>query len=36
MVTLEASAGDKIEMEITRMDGNYWDILYCAEFIPKM
>ena len=36
VVTLEASAGDKIEMEITRMDGNYWDILYCAEFIPKM
>ena len=35
-VTLEASAGDKIEVKTTTLDGNYWNILYCAEFIPKM
>ena len=36
VVTLEASAGDKIEIRATRMDYVYNDILYCAEFIPKM
>ena len=36
MVTVEASAGDKIEIRTTRMEGEYWQILYCAEYIPKM
>ena len=33
VVTVEASAGDKIEV---RMDGHYSYILYCAEYISKM
>ena len=36
VVTLEASAEDEIEIQTTTMDGSYWNILYCAEFIPKM
>ena len=34
--TLEASAGDRIEIRTTYMEGIYNEILYCAEFIPKM
>ncbi len=36
VVTLEASAGDEIEIRATAMDGVYYHILYCAEFIPRM
>jgi len=36
VVTVEASAGDKIEIRTIRIDGNYYRILYCAEYIPKM
>ena len=36
VVTLKVSAGDFIELRTTRMDGAYWYIYYCAEFIPKM
>ena len=38
VVTLEASAGDKIEIRTDRMDYGYglYDILYCVEYIPKM
>ena len=36
VVTVEVSAGDKIEVRATRMDGSYYYILYCAEYIPKM
>ena len=36
VVTLEASAGDKIEIRADRMDGYYYQILYCAEYLPKM
>ena len=36
VVTLEASAGDKIEIKATIMEGIYRRILYCAEYIPKM
>ena len=36
VVTLEASAGDKIEIRTYRMDDWYHNILYCAEYIPKM
>ena len=37
MVTLEANAGDKIEIRAgDRMDGIYWRILFCGEYIPKM
>ena len=35
VVTLEASAGDRIEIRTDIMDGGYFDILYCAEYIPK-
>ena len=35
-VTLEASAGDKIEISADAMDGYYGEILYCAEYISKM
>ena len=36
VVTVEASAGDQIEIRTTRMEGSYFRILYCAEYIPKM
>ena len=36
VVTLEASAGDKIEIRVTDMNGSYYHIHFCAEFIPKM
>ena len=36
VVTVEASAGDKIEIRADGMDDDYYEILYCAEFIPKM
>ena len=36
MVTLEASAGDQLAIVATKMDGSYWYIMYCAEYIPKM
>ena len=36
VVTLEASAGDKIEIRAPQMDGIYRYVLYCAEYIPKM
>ena len=36
VVTLEASAGDEIEIRTTRMDEYYFNILYCAEYIPRM
>ena len=35
-VTMEASAGDKIEFRVTRMDGDHWRIIFCAEFITKL
>ena len=33
---VEASAGDKIKIRATYMEVIYRDILYCAEYIPKM
>ena len=36
VVTVEASAGDKIEIRATTVDGSYWRIIFCAEFISKM
>ena len=36
VLTLEASARDKIEVRTGRVDGSYGYILYCAEYIPKM
>ena len=36
VVTVEASAGDRIEIRADGMDDDYYEILYCAEFIPKM
>ena len=32
-VTLEAFSGDAIYLKPTRMDGQYWQIYYCAEYI---
>ena len=34
--TLEASAGDKIEIRALTVDGSYYKIFFCAEFITKM
>ena len=36
VVTVEASAGDEIEIRTTTMLGDYYRILYCAEYIAKM
>ena len=36
VVTVEATAGDKIEVRADRMDGIYYEILYCAEYIARM
>ena len=36
VVTLEASAGDEIEVRTTHIGGDYLTISFCAEFIPKM
>ena len=36
VLTVEASAGDKIEIRATDMDRDSDNILYCAEYIPKM
>ena len=36
VVTREASAEAEIAVSSPRMDGSYANIIYCAEFIPKM
>ena len=36
VVTLEASAGDQIEIRVTAMDGSFKNIYVCAEYITKM
>ena len=36
VVTLEASAGDTIYLRITRLDGRYFHINFCAEYVPKI
>ena len=36
VVTMEASAGDKIEIRATYMDRDFYDVLYCVEYITKM
>ena len=36
VLTMEASAGDQIEIRTDIMDGYYYHILYCAEYVPKM
>ena len=33
---MEASAGDKIEIRADEMDYDYYRIIFCTEFIPKM
>lgn len=33
LVTMEATSGDTIYLKPTRMDGQYWQIYYCAEYI---
>ena len=35
-VTLEASAGDQIEIRADGLGGHYLDIQYCAEYIPRI
>ena len=36
--TMDASAGDEIDIRADTMDGQsqYWRILFCTEFVPKM
>ena len=34
VVNLEASAGDRIYIRANTMGGHYYDIYFCAEFIP--
>ena len=36
VVTLEASAGDTIELRATKMDGSYYRMTFCLEYISKM
>ena len=36
VVNMEANAGDRIDLRATRIDDIFWDILFCAEFIPKL
>ena len=36
VVTVEASAGDKIEIRADKMDHAYYLFLYCAEYIARM
>ena len=36
MVTVQASAGDSIEIRATRMDHHFGQVQFCAEFIPKI
>ena len=36
VVTLEANAGDQIEIRTAKMEGRYNYINFCAEYIPKM
>ena len=33
VVTLKASAGDKIEIRTTSMEGSYYYIMFCAEYL---
>ena len=35
-VTIELNQGDNIEVRATSLDGMYLDIIFCAEYIPKM
>ena len=32
----EFSQGDNIELRAPKMDGEYWYIHYCAEYVPKL
>ena len=36
VVTVEAAASAQMEIITTTMDHSYYNILFCAEFIPKM
>ena len=36
VVILEAMAGDNITLRATRVDGGFYFITYCAEYIPKL
>ena len=36
VVTLEASAGDHIDLRATEMGGSFFYINFCVEFIAKM
>ena len=35
-LTREFSQGDNIELRTTQMNGDYWYINYCAEYVPKL
>ena len=36
VVILEASAGDTVSLRVTKVNGKYWQIYFCAEYISKM
>ena len=35
-LTVEASAGDSISLKTSTMDGDYWRVMTCFEFLPKI
>ena len=36
MVTVQANTGDQIELRATKLDGAYYKVLYCLEYLPKI
>ena len=36
VVTVEASAGDSIELKAEKMEGSYYFINFCVDYIAKM
>ena len=35
-VTKEVNQGDTIKLKTTRMEGSYYRINFCAEYVPQM
>ena len=35
-LTLKASAGDSISLKTSAMDGDYWRVMTCFEFLPRI
>ena len=34
--TLDAKVGDTLYLKATSMDGSFWYINFCVQFVPKM